>query len=238
MHHSCNNNITGKTLCPYNRTLTSGGSSGGEAALIAMRGSCVGLGTDIGGSVRGPAANCGIYSLRQSALRLPMSGMSMAMVGAESILAILGPMCSSQRDIQMFMEHALSTEPWKRDQSLVAIPWRTPTLPKKIRVGIMWHDGVVYPHPPITRGLKEVKAAMEKYPDLFEVTDWEGLDSKLAWDIVSSLYFMDGGAQDLAAMAASGEPHDPLTDFIMSQKGVKDNTITEAWEVQPFRGCS
>src|SRR5579859_1947173 len=233
MHLSCNNNITGRTVCPYNRTLTSGGSSGGEGALIAMKGSCVGLGTDIGGSVRGPAANCGIYSLRQSAMRLPMNGMSMCMVGAESILPILGPMCHSQRDIQMFMENVLSTEPWKKDHSLVALPWRKPTLPKKIRVGIMWHDGVVVPHPPITRGMKEVKAAMEKYPDLFEVVDWQGLDHKLAWDITSSLYFMDGGAQDKAAMAASGEQHTPLTDFILGQKGVKDNTITEVWEVKP-----
>src|ERR1700737_2000837 len=113
MHLSSNNNITGKTFNPYNRTLTSGGSSGGEGALIAMKGSCVGLGTDIGGSVRSPAANCGIYSLRQSVARLPMKGLTMAMVGAESIQAILGPMAASRRDISMFMTEALKTEPWK-----------------------------------------------------------------------------------------------------------------------------
>jgi amidase len=42
----------GTTVCPYNTNLTSGGSSGGEAALMAMKGSCLGVGTDIGGSVR------------------------------------------------------------------------------------------------------------------------------------------------------------------------------------------
>lgn len=41
-------NLFGRTLNPYNKGLTSGGSSGGEAALIAMRGSCLGIGTDIG----------------------------------------------------------------------------------------------------------------------------------------------------------------------------------------------
>jgi amidase len=49
------NNLWGRTLNPYNRSLTSGGSSGGEAALLAMRGAAIGMGTDIGGSVRKPA---------------------------------------------------------------------------------------------------------------------------------------------------------------------------------------
>jgi amidase len=234
MHLSSNNNITGKTYNPYNRTLTSGGSSGGEGALIAMKGSVVGLGTDIGGSVRSPAANCGIYSLRVSTCRVPMKGMSYAMEGAESILGILGPMCASQRDIQMFMENVLGTQPWKKDPFLVPIPWRKPTLPNKIKVAIMWDDGVVVPHPPITRGLKEVKMAMEKFPDLFEVSDWKPLEHKKGWDIISELYFMDGGAQDKKAMEESGEPMDPLTEFILQQKTVKDHTISEAWEVHTF----
>jgi amidase len=46
-----NNNIWGRTLNPFNRALTPGGSSGGEGALIAMNGSPLGLGTDIGGSI-------------------------------------------------------------------------------------------------------------------------------------------------------------------------------------------
>lgn len=42
----------GRTSCPYNTDLTSGGSSGGEGALIGMKGSPFGIGTDIGGSIR------------------------------------------------------------------------------------------------------------------------------------------------------------------------------------------
>jgi amidase len=48
------------TTNPFNSTLTSGGSSGGEGALVGFRGSCLGIGTDIGGSIRSPAANNGI----------------------------------------------------------------------------------------------------------------------------------------------------------------------------------
>lgn len=46
------NNIAGTAYNPNNRLMSTGGSSGGEGALIAMRGSPLGIGTDIGGSIR------------------------------------------------------------------------------------------------------------------------------------------------------------------------------------------
>lgn len=46
------NNIYGRTLNPYDPSLSAGGSTGGEGALIAMRGSPLGVGTDIAGSIR------------------------------------------------------------------------------------------------------------------------------------------------------------------------------------------
>jgi hypothetical protein len=50
------NHLWGRTLNPYNRSLTTGASSGGEGALIGFHGSPLGFGTDIGGSIRVPAA--------------------------------------------------------------------------------------------------------------------------------------------------------------------------------------
>jgi amidase len=61
------NNTFGRTLNPLNRKLTSGGSSGGESALIAFRGSPIGIGTDIGGSLRIPAACTGMSSVQYAA---------------------------------------------------------------------------------------------------------------------------------------------------------------------------
>ncbi len=79
MHLETSSNLYGTTINPFNSQLTCGGSSGGEGALIGMRGSCLGVGSDIGGSVRSPAANCGLYGLRPSSYRIPVGGLSATM---------------------------------------------------------------------------------------------------------------------------------------------------------------
>lgn len=70
----CCNPLWGRTTNPYNNQYTSGGSSGGEGALVAMDGSPLGIGTDIGGSLRIPAAYCGVYSLKPGSQRISMGG--------------------------------------------------------------------------------------------------------------------------------------------------------------------
>lgn len=57
-------NVWGETVSPYHRGTSAGGSSGGEGALIALKGSPLGIGTDIGGSVRIPAAFNNLYGLK------------------------------------------------------------------------------------------------------------------------------------------------------------------------------
>lgn len=70
----CSNPLWGRSTNPYNDKYTCGGSSGGEGALLAMDGSVLGVGSDIGGSLRIPAAYCGIYSLKPSSGRVSYVG--------------------------------------------------------------------------------------------------------------------------------------------------------------------
>lgn len=89
MHLETASNLYGVTVNPYNRLLSPGGSSGGEGALLALGGSCLGLGTDIGGSVRSPAANCGLYSLRPTSYRLPTEGIEDVAAGQGERVVLL-----------------------------------------------------------------------------------------------------------------------------------------------------
>lgn len=100
-------NIYGLTTNPYNRTLTPGGSSGGEGALIAMRGSVLGVGTDMGGSIRVPAAFSGIYGLKGSIARNPHGGLAGNYGGMENIVGVVGPMATCVKDIRLFQEVCL-----------------------------------------------------------------------------------------------------------------------------------
>lgn len=88
----CNNPVWGRTTNPYNDQYTSGGSSGGEGAILAMDGSAFGIGSDIGGSLRIPAAYCGIYSLKPSEKRISYRGTHGPVPGFEGIISVGGPM--------------------------------------------------------------------------------------------------------------------------------------------------
>lgn len=70
----CSNPLFGQTTNPWKSSKTPGGSSGGEGALIGSGGSPLGLGTDIGGSIRFPSAFCGICGLKPTGNRLRYGG--------------------------------------------------------------------------------------------------------------------------------------------------------------------
>jgi len=70
----CGNVIYGVTANPHNLKYTSGGSSGGDGAIVSAGGAPFALGTDGGGSVRIPAAHCGVFGHKPSSKRVPMTG--------------------------------------------------------------------------------------------------------------------------------------------------------------------
>ena len=234
MHLETSSNLYGETVNPHNRRLTSGGSSGGEGALLGMHGSCLGLGTDIGGSIRSPAANCGVYGFRPTTYRIPGEGCATTDEGQEQVVPVLGPLSTSLEAIKLFFKTVIAAKPWLDDPSLIPLPWRDNEnfFPdSRVKVAVMWHDGVVKPHPPVTRALNIVVEKLKLMPNV-QVVDWEPFQHDRAWELVSSLYFPDGGVQDIEALEASGEPLRPLTEFILKHNPhVKHLTVRELWEL-------
>lgn len=158
------NNIIGYTPNPVNRQLTVGGSSGGEGGLLALRGSSVGLGTDIGGSIRIPAGWNGCYGLRPSTGRLPYEGIASTLDG-HMLPFVVGPMATQVSGLELIMRSLLQTEPWKRDPMVIELPWKENVFLKmnegvsgreKMAFGIMVSDGYVNPQPPVERAIRMV----------------------------------------------------------------------------------
>lgn len=97
-----NNNIWGEAVNPWG--FSPGGSSGGEGALVSMRGSPLGIGTDLGGSVRLPAGWCGLYGFKASTQRMSKRGHAGALPGVDLIKATCGPLARSFDTIEFWLE--------------------------------------------------------------------------------------------------------------------------------------
>ena len=93
------NPLYGRTNNPWDLERSCGGSSGGEAAVIAAGASPLGLGNDIGGSLRIPAAFCGITSIRPTAGRTPDHCAHGLPVGQTGIVSQVGPMARHVEDL-------------------------------------------------------------------------------------------------------------------------------------------
>ena len=164
------NNIIGYTFNPKNRYLSSGGSSGGEGALMGLKGSPLGFGTDIGGSIRIPSAFNGLYGIRPSTGRIPYEGLANSMDGANSILSVVGPISPSLSGIKLAMKAILSQSPWLYDPLVHEIPWRTEqeALPldsngrTELYFAVLKSDRFVTPYPPVQRALSAVVQTLEK----------------------------------------------------------------------------
>lgn len=156
---------------PLNRHLTSGGSSGGESALIAFCGSPLGVGTDIGGSLRIPAACTGIFTLRPSFGRFTTQRCTSGLAGQEAVASVNGPMARTLEDIALYSEAVIDAQPWLVDPKCIPIPWRHVEPKRRLKIAALWNDGVVAPTPPVARALKvtveKLKAAGH------EIVDWD-----------------------------------------------------------------
>jgi amidase len=225
-----NSNLFGRTTNPYNTTLTCGGSTGGEGALLAMGGSPLGIGTDIGGSIRVPSAFCGVYGFKPTIGRLPHSGLTGLSDGMQNLVGVIGPLARCIEDLELFCVAGLNHEPWKYEPSLIEMPWRpNTTVPQKLRIGVIWCDGVVQPHPPVVRALKHLVSTLEE--DGHTVVDWDTSLHKELYDITNEIYFLDGGAEYHQRLEEGKEPAVPIMKWLLEEKAVRKYTVEDTWKV-------
>ncbi|KAK4203467.1 Acetamidase [Triangularia verruculosa] len=223
------NNITGITPNPQNQLLSCGGSSGGEGALIALGGSVLGVGTDIGGSVRVPAAFNGIYSIKPSVDRVSYKDVATTNPGQTIWPSTAGFMGSSLSGVTLALQSTLSTKPWLRDPAVVPIPFREDvyqsykSLNRPLKFGIVWSDGIANPHPPISRGLKRIVTALREAGH--GVVDWNPPSHSEAMNIHLNILLADASADVREQLALSGEPLVP--GVMAAEEGVQPMGLLE-----------
>ncbi|CAF4168719.1 unnamed protein product [Rotaria sp. Silwood2] len=157
-------NLLGVTVNPRNRELSCGGSSGGEGSLVALKGSICGFGTDIGGSVRTPAAVNGIYGLRPTEGRFPYGLVKNSLERQESVSSVVGPITRSLANVRTILKAIMEAKPWLVDPKVHNIRWREDMFQEsqvaKLSFGVIRFDHHVHLSPPVQRAIDMAVTAL------------------------------------------------------------------------------
>jgi len=196
IYNETSNAVYGRTSNPWNLKRTPGGSSGGEAAIIAAGGSPLGLATDIAGSLRLPAAFCGITSLKATATRLYDDGYARFLPTPDfPIVSVVGPMAREVDDLALMLQ-VLGTAPSRPlaywvDQPEPVRDHRAVNV-SRLRVAYFADDGLFTPTTAIQRGVAEAVATVKAAGAT--CTEWLPPDLMRASDIFVRLLSLDRGS--------------------------------------------
>ncbi|GAB7522884.1 amidase [Paraburkholderia sp. 2C] len=201
------NLLSGRSNNPWDLERTPGGSSGGESAAIAAGMSPIGLGTDLGNSLRGPAAQTGIVSLKATHGRVPMTGV---WPRAPRRFWHAGPMARSIRDLALAFSQlrgpdgldAFATSTVPLDAGIGDSP-RT-----KLRVGWMVEPGFGPVHSEVADTVKAAAEALKHVGYLVEPVRIPALERDFANDVFNRLHVMEMKRE--FAEATAGRNHDEL----------------------------
>jgi amidase len=196
--------IAGPTLNPWDPALTPGGSSGGEAVALATGMTPLGVGNDLGGSLRWPAQCNGIASLRPTLGRIPhaLSFEPTAKPLSLQFIEVQGPMARRVEDLRPAFGLMCALDP--RDPWHVALPAdHAPTTARVVCVA----DDLPGLDPPVRAALAHAATALEEHG--YELADRSGppleaaaalwphimsADNRRLWPQVAPLASPDAGA--------------------------------------------
>jgi amidase len=156
------NPVYGRTNNPYNLERTVGGSSGGEAAILAAGGSPLGLGSDSGGSLRLPAHYCGVATIKPTAGRVPATRTYEHPGGLTDVRTQIGPLARYVRDLAPALA-AIAGVDW-RDSAVIPMPLGDPQEVSLagLRMAFYTDDGLAPPTRETVAVVRRAAQALEE----------------------------------------------------------------------------
>lgn len=217
------NLLSGRSNNPWDVTRTPGGSSGGESAAIAAGMSPIGLGTDLAISVRGPAAQTGITSMKPTHGRVPMTGI---WPRAPRRFWHVGPMARSVRDIALAFSQlvgpdgrdAFATSTVQFDAGIGRQPYR------QLRVGWMVGPGFGPVDPEVAATVKAAAEALKEIGVYVEQVGIPALERDFALDVFNRLHVME---MKPAFAAATADREDEMYKMAKTMLSLPDTSMND-----------
>ena len=207
------NLVYGQTNNPYDVSRTPGGSSGGAGAIIAAGGSALDLGTDTGGSIRVPAAFCGLAGLKPTSGRVPRTGHIVPWgLGGMDSLTTIGPMARFVEDLWPAFQ--VIAGPDGIDPFIHPVPLGDPgaVTITDLKVAFFSDNGTVSPTAEVDSALRAAASALADS----SVTAVEDMPPDIAENLGASILTADGGAgvRRLVAKAGTTQVHERMKRFV------------------------
>lgn len=223
------NLLSGRSNNPWDLERTPGGSSGGESAAIAAGMSPLGLGTDLAISVRGPAAQTGITSMKATHGRVPMTGI---WPRAPRRFWHVGPMARSVRDVALAFsqlagpdgEDAFATSTVQFDAGIGRAPHRP------LRVGWMVGPGFGPVDPEVAATVKAAAEALKDVGVSVEEVRIPALERDFALEVFNRLHVME--MKPAFAEATAGRKAGELYKMAKTMLGLPDTTMKDYIEAE------
>ena len=208
-YYESDNPVYGRTLNPWNGDRTPGGSSGGEAALIATGASSLGVGTDIGGSLRVPAAFCGVASLKPTSGRCDDHGRFSVPFGQRAVPSQAGVLARHVEDVALGMEVINGgARPEVPGQPLG--DFRSVRV-AGLRVAFYTDDGTFTPAPAVTRAVREAADMLRGAGA--QVSNWTPPHARHGMNLLYGIFGGDGLAL-LKKRMGSGRRMPPISQLM------------------------
>jgi amidase len=154
------NPIFGRTNNPWNTERTPGGSSGGAAAAVAAGLTPFDVGTDLSGSTRIPAHFCGVFGLKPTEQRVPLTGLIPGLQAPRSvrIMSCIGPMARSVDDLALL--YSIIAGPDGRDTEVAPVP--VDAMPRLDLQGLRIAISPTFPGFPVASEIRDAVTALAR----------------------------------------------------------------------------
>lgn len=229
MHMITEGPLWGRTANPWNLARSPGGSSGGDAAIIAARGVPLALATDAGGSIRQPAHACGIFGFKPTSGRLTQTDLPVttAATGEHRVPIVLsglhailqpGPLARSVEDLAVTMEVLAAPGQHEADPTVAPAIWPDwrKVEPAGLRVGMYTDDGVFPVTAAVHRAVNEAAAHLRNAG--CTIVAFKPPDVPQAMRSFQSLLVPDGGRAFRRMLA--GSHADPKLKGLLAAAGL------------------